>query len=207
MNPRLARGTPWWIALFWVPALLTRPRVARAGLAAAAAAVTSFFRDPDRTPRGEGLLAAADGLVREVEQREDGRWFVSTYLALRNVHVGRMPCDGEVVSQEHFDGEHRMAFSSAAHVNERLEWVIDTAYGRLEMVQYSGAAARRIIPYVASGARVRRGERIGLIRFGSRVDLVLPPGVRPTVSVGDRPRGARDVVGVPTGLASVKDVA
>lgn len=207
MNARLARGTPWWIALFWVPALVVRPRPLRALVAVAAAAVTSFFRDPDRTPQGEGLLAAADGLVREVEQREDGRWFVSTYLALYNVHVGRMPCDGTLVHQEHFEGEHRMAFSSSAHVNERLEWRFETPYGELEMVQFSGAAARRIVPYVGPGARVRRGERIGLIRFGSRVDLLLPPGFIPTVSVGDRPRGARDVIAVPDGILSREDAA
>ena len=205
MNARLARGTPWWIALFWVPAALVRPRFPRLGLALVAAAVTSFFRDPDRTPRGDGLLAAADGLVREVEQREDGRWFISTYLALRNVHVGRMPCDGTITSQQHFEGEHRMAFSSSAHVNERLEWRIDTLHGELEMVQFSGAAARRIIPYVGTGARVTRGQRIGLIRFGSRVDLLLPVGLRPVVAVGDRPRGAQDVVAVP--LTVVRDDA
>lgn len=207
MNTRLARGTPWWIALVWVPTLLVRPRVPRLGLAVVAAAVTSFFRDPDRTPDGDGVLAAADGLIREVEQREDGRWFISTYLALRNVHVGRMPCDGTVTSQQHFDGEHRMAFSSAAHVNERLEWRIATEHGELEMVQFSGAAARRIIPYVGPGASVRRGDRIGLIRFGSRVDLLLPRGLEPTVSVGQRPRGARDVIAVPARLAVVGDDA
>lgn len=206
MNARLARGTPRWIALLWLPALLVRARLPRLALAAAAAAVTSFFRDPDRTAGGEGLVAAADGLVREVEQRDDGRWFVSTYLALYNVHVGRMPCAGTVTSQEHFEGEHRMAFSSSAHVNERLEWRIDTAYGELEMVQFSGAAARRIVPYVGPGATLARGERLGLIRFGSRVDLVLPLGLRPTVRVGDRPRGARDVIAVPE-LVLVADVA
>lgn len=207
MNPRLARGTPWWIALFWVPALLVRRRLPRLGLAGAAVAVTSFFRDPDRTARGDGLLAAADGLIRAVDQGEDGRWFVSTYLALFNVHVGRMPCDGTVTSQEHFPGEHRMAFSSTAHTNERLEWRFDTAYGELEMVQFSGAAARRLVPYVGPGAVARRGERIGLIRFGSRVDLVLPLGLRPTVDVGDRPRGARDVIAVPDGLSLVAGAA
>lgn len=203
MNVRPARGTPWWIALFWVPAALARPRLVRLAALVGAGAVTSFFRDPDRTPRGEGLLAAADGLVREVEQRADGRWFISTYLALYNVHVGRMPCDATIVSQEHFEGEHRMAFDSSAHVNERLEWRLDTAYGELEMVQFSGAAARRIVPYVGVGARIRRGERIGLIRFGSRVDLLLPPGLRPIVSVGERPRGAQDVIAVPDGLSVV----
>ncbi|MBB6629456.1 phosphatidylserine decarboxylase [Nocardioides sp. KIGAM211] len=207
MNALPARGTPWWIALFWVPAAVVRPRVLRLLAVLGAGAVTSFFRDPDRTPRGEGLLAAADGLVREVEQREDGRWFVSTYLALYNVHVGRMPCDATIVSQEHFEGEHRMAFDSNAHVNERLEWRMETEYGDLEMVQFSGAAARRIVPYVGVGTRVRRGERIGLIRFGSRVDLLLPRGLRPTVAVGDRPRGAQDVIAVPDGPHAVDSSA
>lgn len=201
MNLRLAQGTPWWIALFWLPGLLVRVRAVRLGLFGAAAAVTSFFRDPDRTPRGPGLVAAADGLVREVSQREDGRWFVSTYLALYNVHVSRMPCDGTVVAQQHFEGEHKLAFADDAHENERMEWRFETEHGELEMVQFSGAAARRIIPYVGVGATLSRGDRIGLIRFGSRVDLVLPIGLRPTVKVGDRPRGAHDVVAIPLELA------
>jgi phosphatidylserine decarboxylase len=197
MNQRLARGTPWWIALVWLPGLVVRRRFVRLTLLGAAAAVTSFFRDPDRTPAGPGLVAAADGQIREVSQREDGRWFVSTYLALYNVHVSRMPCTGTVMKQEHIEGEHKLAFAEDAHVNERMEWLVETEHGDLEMTQYSGAAARRIIPYVGPGTTVGRGERIGLIRFGSRVDLLLPLGLQPTVSVGDRPRAGRDVVAVP----------
>ncbi|MGZ4445364.1 MAG: phosphatidylserine decarboxylase [Nocardioides sp.] len=196
MNLRPARGTPWWIALTWLPALLVPSRLIRLVLLAAAAATTSFFRDPDRTPDGPGLVAAADGKIREVVQREDGRWFVSTYLALYNVHVSRMPCDATVLEQDHIDGDHRLAFADDAHTNERMEWLLDTAYGRLEMVQFSGAAARRIVPYVGPGATVRRGERIGLIRFGSRVDLLLPVGLVPTVREGQRVRGSQDVVAV-----------
>ena len=196
MNLRPARGTPWWIALLWVPAVLFRAHLPRLVVTLAAAATTSFFRDPDRTPSGPGLVAAADGKIREVAQREDGRWFVSTYLALYNVHVSRMPCDGTVLKQEHFEGDHRLAFSDTAHTNERMEWRIDTAYGELEMTQFSGAAARRIVPYVGPGANLRRGDRIGLIRFGSRVDLLLPVGLVPTVREGQRVRGAQDVVAV-----------
>lgn len=207
MNPRLARGTPWWIALFWAPALLVRPRPARLALVVGAAAVTSFFRDPDRTAQGPGLLAAADGLIRAVDQGEDGRWCVSTYLALYNVHVNRMPCDGTVLKQEHIPGSFQPAYSPTAHTNERVEWRIQTEYGELEMTQFAGTAARRIMPYVGPGAEVARGERIGLIRFGSRVDLVLPVGLRPTVRVGDRPRGARDVIAVPFELASTAGAA
>ena len=79
---------------------------------------------------------------------------------------------GTVLKQEHFEGDHRLAFSDAAHTNERMEWRIDTAYGELEMTQFSGAAARRIVPYVGPGATLRRGDRIGLIRFGSRTDVL-----------------------------------
>ena len=196
MNLRPARGTPWWIALLWVPAMLVRARIVRLVLTTGAAAATSFFRDPDRTPDGPGLVAAADGKIREVSRQDDGRWFVSTYLALYNVHVSRMPCDGTVLKQEHFEGDHRLAFSDTAHTNERMEWRIDTAYGELEMTQFSGAAARRIVPYVGPGATLSRGDRIGLIRFGSRVDLLLPHGLVPTVREGERVRGAEDVVAV-----------
>ncbi|GCD88864.1 phosphatidylserine decarboxylase [Nocardioides sp. LS1] len=196
MSLRPARGTPWWIALTWAPALIVPRLPFRLVLTAAAAATTSFFRDPERRPAGPGLVAAADGKIREVVQREDGRWFVSTYLALYNVHVSRMPCDATVLEQDHIEGDHRLAFADDAHTNERMEWLLDTAYGELEMTQFSGAAARRIIPYVGPGAVLRRGDRIGLIRFGSRVDLLLPVGLVPTVREGQRVRGAQDVVAV-----------
>lgn len=207
MNPRLARGTPWWIALFWAPTLLVHTRLARLGTALGALAVTSFFRDPDRSPQGPGLVAAADGLVRAVDKGADGRWTVSTYLALYNVHVNRMPCDGTVTTQVHVAGAFQPAYSPTAHTNERVEWRIETEYGDLELTQFAGTAARRIVPYVGPGASLQRGERIGLIRFGSRVDLVLPVGLRPTVKVGDRTRGARDVIAVPLELAPTGSAA
>lgn len=196
MTSTLARGTPWWIGVGWLAPLLVRGTPARLLAAGVAAGATAFFRDPVRRPLGPGLVAPADGRVREVERRPDGRWFVSTYLALYNVHVTRMPCDATITAQHHVEGPHRPAFADAASTNERMEWVLDTAWGELEMTQYSGAAARRIIPYVGVGDRSRRGERIGLIRFGSRVDLLLPLGLVPTVVVGQRPRAGEDVVAV-----------
>lgn len=197
MTPLPARGTPWWIALTWAPLLAVRRPSSRLAATVVAAGATAFFRDPERVPAAEtGLLAPADGRIRAVTRREDGRWLVSTYLALFNVHVTRMPCDGRVRTQRHVDGDHRLAFDDAAHTNERVEWVVETAYGDLEMTQFSGAAARRIVPYVGAGATTRRGERVGLIRFGSRVDLVLPLGLVPTVAVGQRPRAGQDVVAV-----------
>jgi phosphatidylserine decarboxylase len=199
MNLRLARATPWWISLGWLPPLLVRGLRPRLVTAAAAACVTAFFRDPSRRANGAGLVAPADGRIREVTRREDGRWFVSTYLALYNVHVTRMPCDGVVTRQDHIEGDHQLAFADTASTNERMEWTVATAWGDLEMTQYSGAAARRIIPYVGTGARSRRGDRIGLIRFGSRVDLLLPLGLVPTVVVGARPRAGEDIVAIADG--------
>ncbi|WP_205475174.1 phosphatidylserine decarboxylase [Nocardioides sp. SYSU D00038] len=196
MSVRPARGTPWWIALSWLPALLLRPRGPRLLAVLVAAAVSAFFRDPERHPRGDGVLAAADGRIREVAQREDGRWFVSQYLGLYNVHVSRMPLSGVVTRRDHIPGAKKLAFSDDAVANERMEWAVATEWGELGLTQFSGAAARRIIPYVGVGAQVERGMRIGLIRFGSRVDLLLPHGFVPVVTVGDRPRGGRDVVAV-----------
>lgn len=196
MNTRLARGTPWWIGLGWIPPLLVRSTPARLLSTGLALGATAFFRDPTRRARSAGLVAPADGRIREVSRRPDGRWFVSTYLALYNVHVTRMPCDALIIRQDHLEGPHRLAFADEASTNERMEWVLDTAWGELEMTQYSGAAARRIVPYVGVGDRPRRGDRIGLIRFGSRVDLLLPLGLVPTVVVGQRPRAGEDVVAV-----------
>ena len=209
MNARLARGTPWWIALAWAPVLVVRRLPARLLTTTFALAATEFFRDPDRSPAdgagGTGLLAPADGRIREVSRRADGRWFVSTYLALYNVHVTRMPCAATVTAQEHVEGDFKLAFDDSAHTNERMEWTLETVHGVVEMTQFSGAAARRIIPYVGAGAATRRGERVGLIRFGSRVDLLLPLGLVPAVTVGQRPRAGQDLIAVP--IADVADAA
>ncbi|MDT9594352.1 phosphatidylserine decarboxylase [Nocardioides zeae] len=202
MALRPARGTPWWIALAWLPPFLLRRRpVLRVGALGLAGAVTAFFRDPERRPAGDGFLAPADGLVRKVELR-DGRWFVSTYLALYNVHVTRVPVAARVLTQRHVEGEHKLAFADDAHVNERLEWTLATPHGELEMVEFSGAAARRIMPYVGPGASVVRGERVSLIRFGSRVDLLLPEGVEPAVAEGVRVRAGETVIATVAGSAT-----
>ena len=156
--------------------------------AGATALTAAFFRDPDRSAPARNLLAAADGRVTRVDRRDDGRWRVATYMSLRDVHVNRAPADGVVRSVEHHRGGHLPAFDKDSERNERVRWRIDTAHGELEIVQIAGALARRIVAYRAPGESVGRGERIGLIRFGSRVDVVLPRGLSPAVAVGDRLR-------------------
>jgi len=145
-----------------------------------------FFRDPDRTP-GEGrILSPADGVVQSVDPWQDGRTRVAIFMSPLNVHVNRAPLAGNVTSVQHVPGGFVPAFNKDSDQNERVVWHFETALGDIEMVQIAGAVARRIVPYVNAGAKVTQTERIGLIRFGSRVDIYLPEGISPAVSVGDR---------------------
>jgi phosphatidylserine decarboxylase len=143
------------------------------------------FRDPARTI-AEGIVAPADGTVREVDAEKG---LVSIYLALRNVHVTRSPVEGVVQKTMHVSGSHKPAFSKKTTSNERMEISLMSGIGQISMVQMTGALARRIVPYVKEGQSVGKGAKLSLIRFGSRVDLVLPPSkVRIVVSKGQKLR-------------------
>ncbi|GLX96834.1 phosphatidylserine decarboxylase proenzyme [Herbidospora sp. NBRC 101105] len=145
-----------------------------------------FFRDPDRSPGAGRLLSPADGVVQSVDPWPDGRTRVAIFMSPLNVHVNRAPAAGTVVSVEHIAGGFVPAFNKDSDKNERVVWHFDTALGDIEMVQIAGAVARRIVPYLQAGAKVAQGDRVGLIRLGSRVDLYLPEGVEPAVTVGDK---------------------
>lgn len=155
-----------------------------------------FFRDPDRVP-GKGVVAVADGVITEVSEVADpdvGACVqVKTFLNIYNVHVNRSPVDGTVLCVEHRRGGHRPAFSKDSDANERVTTVLESSVGRVKVVQIAGAVARRIVPYIKVGDRVQRGDRLGLIRLGSRVDVFLPKGrVRLVVRVGDRVKAGED---------------
>ncbi len=145
-----------------------------------------FFRDPERTPGPGRILSPADGVVQSIDPWPDGRTRVAIFMSPLNVHVNRAPLAGTVTSVEHVSGGFLPAFDKDSDKNERVVWHLDTALGDLELVQIAGAVARRIVPYLAAGAKVTRAERIGLIRFGSRVDVYLPEGIAPAVSVGQK---------------------
>ncbi|MFJ6907096.1 phosphatidylserine decarboxylase [Streptomyces griseoluteus] len=191
---RLARGSSPWLA----PALATavaglvrspRSRRARAiavPATALAAGMLWFFRDPEREIAQGRVISPADGVVQSVMPWKDGRSRVAIFMSPLNVHVNRAPLAGTVTSVEHVPGGFVPAFNKESENNERVVWHLDTELGDIEMIQIAGTVARRIVPYVPQGAKVERGERIGLIRFGSRVDIYLPEGVEAAVEVGQR---------------------
>ncbi len=146
-----------------------------------------FFRDPERRV-GIGIVSAADGRVDYIETR--GRWLViSVFMNLHNVHVNRAPLTGRVLRVTRKAGGRWPAFLTRSEKNSRAEIYMDTKIGRVRITQISGVFAWRVCPYVRSGNVPRRGQRIGIIRFGSRVNVWLPARkVKCMVEVGQAVR-------------------
>jgi phosphatidylserine decarboxylase len=131
-----------------------------------------FFRDPERAV-GKGIVSAADGVVDWI--REDGDWVVvSVFMNLQNVHVNRAPLAGKTARVTRKAGGMWPAFLKRSEHNARAMMTFETAIGTVRVEQISGVFAWRVCPYVRRGNRVRRGQRIGMIRFGSRVNVWLP---------------------------------
>jgi phosphatidylserine decarboxylase len=153
---------------------------------ALAAGMLWFFRDPEREITDGRVVSPADGVVQSIMPWKDGRTRVAIFMSPLNVHVNRAPLAGTVTSVEHIPGGYVPAFNKESEHNERVVWHFDTEIGDVEVIQIAGAVARRIVPYVPRGCKVEQGDRIGLIRFGSRVDVYLPPGVEADVEVGQK---------------------
>lgn len=180
-----------------------------AGATALAAAVflASFFRDPRRdTPVGEGLVVSpADGKVIAVDPGAmESRFLgapatrISIFMSPLDVHVNRAPADGEVVGVHYNPGRYFAAFSEKASLdNEQNAVVLRAADGRsLVFVQIAGFLARRIVCRVRVGDRLRRGQRVGMIKLGSRVDIHIPGRVMLRVGPGERVRAGVSVLAV-----------
>ena len=165
--------------------------------------VAAFFRDPVRTtPRGDKLIVSpADGLVtmivevppppelRGPEGLEDGKYTrVSIFMSVFDVHINRTPIAGRVKRIAYIPGKFVNAdLDKASEDNERQHLLIEGADGlKIGFTQIAGLVARRIMSFVREGDLVEAGQRIGLIRFGSRVDVYLPEGVAPRVILGQR---------------------
>ena len=158
-----------------------------------------FFRDPEREV-GEGVVACADGKIREITSLKDediGESIkVSTFMNVYNVHVNRMPFDGVIKDIKHVSGSYVPAFKKESERNERVIILVDTEVGILKIIQIAGTLARRIVLYIKNGDKVKKGEKIGMIRLGSRVDIYLPSKSikMVNVKVGDRVKAGCDTI-------------
>lgn len=168
-------------------------------------AVGAFFRNPFRRipPDPRAILCPADGRILEV-QRQDGPsilpgpcWRVSTFMSPLDVHVNRAPVSGVVRKKIYHPGRfHVASLEIASTENERMEMVMEADAGfEVGLVQVAGRIARRIVCYPQPGDSLVRGERFGLIRFGSRVELYLPAHITPAVRSGQRVQAGTTIVG------------
>jgi phosphatidylserine decarboxylase len=165
-----------------------------------------FFRNPSRTiPQAAKLVVSpGDGRIMAVVKEEEPRFLkdqatrVSIFLSPLNVHINRIPCAGTVTAVAHSAGKFLVASRPAATLeNEQTAVLIETDEGhRVLCVQVAGYVARRIVTWLLPGERVTRGERYGLIRFGSRMDLYLPRLTEVKVETGSQVRGGETVIGV-----------
>lgn len=177
------------LAILWMPLLLPGILLTLG--------VYLFFRDPDRVPPKEiqVVVSPADGLVSlitqtpipaELQQGTEPVWRVSVFMSVLNVHVNRMPIAGEILKMHYIPGKFfNASLDKASEANERKLYLMRTAAGQtLACVQIAGLIARRIVSFAREGQTLALGERFGLIRFGSRLDIYLPAGVEPDVRIG-----------------------
>jgi len=167
--------------------------------------VLFFFRDPERTvPEGKGVVVSpADGKVIVIKDIYEPTYLkqdvkqISIFLSVFNVHVNRSPVGGTVEIVKYNPGKFHVASVDKASLdNEQTAMVIDDGKHKILVKQIAGLIARRIVCYAKPGDAIRIGERYGLIRFGSRVDIFLPKDTELKVKLGDRIKGARDIIGV-----------
>ena len=166
-----------------------------------------FFRDPERTPQGDEdtIVSPADGTVLSVadapESPPGARRRLSVFMSVFNCHVNRAPVTGRLADFAYVRGRKMAAFDDKASLeNEQTRITLVSERGGLTFKQIAGALARRIVFYARVGDEVRRGDRIGLIKFGSRVDLFVPDGAEVLVAKGDKVKaGASPVARWPRG--------
>jgi len=164
-----------------------------------------FFRDPEReVPQGEGIVVApADGKIIEISETFEREFLQSTahkvsiFLSIFDVHVNRIPVDGQVAYFRYRRGAFHAAFRPSASIeNEQAVIGIETKHGKVLFKQIAGIIARRIVCNVREGYRVKRGERFGMIKFGSRVDLFLPRDAQLQVQLHQKVKAGTTIIGV-----------
>ena len=163
----------------------------------------SFFRDPDRAipPGDEAVVAAADGVVADIEEIEETEVLkakclrVGIFLSVFDVHVNKAPIAGKVVFHQYYPGTYLDARDpECSKKNAALTWAFEGRNATLVVRQITGAIARRIVPWSKLGDEVPKGFRFGMIRFGSRTEVYLPMNSEITVKIGARVKGAETVI-------------
>lgn len=174
-----------------------------------------FFRDPNRNvPQGKDIIvAAADGrvlkgqidkieiidhdqhLMKHILDKGQKGIRVSTFMSPFDVHVNRVPVSGKVIDAIYCPGKFKIAMGDIGKENEKNLIVIESKFGKIGVIQIAGFVARRIVQYVNVGDNVEIGERLGMIRFGSRVDIILPfNNFKLLVKEGDKPKAAETII-------------
>jgi len=131
-----------------------------------------FFRDPERRI-SSGIVSPADGRILAIYD-QSGLMRIGIFMSVTDVHVNRAPLKGRVISVTHKPGGFIPAYRQESVRNERVITTMNTNIGRIKVIQIAGILAKRIVPYIKTGQELKKGERIGIIQFGSRVDLIMP---------------------------------
>lgn len=164
-----------------------------------------FFRDPERTiPEGDNIFVSpADGKVILIKNVHEDKYLkdeaieVSVFMSPLNVHVNRAPCDGVVESVMHTPGKFLSAFKHEASLqNENIAMLLNTKHGKILVRQVAGFVARRAVCRVKPGDFLKKGERYGIIKFSSRLDVYLPKNADIKVTLGDKVRAGETIIGI-----------
>jgi len=201
----IAKGSIWWILTVWASALISSVaafynpgfRIIAYFFILLTIFFLAFFRDPTRAPDPDDvsgrpvLISPADGRVMATENGE-----VHIFMNFNNVHVNRTPISGRIKSIKYTKGSHIPAFTKDSARNERNAIVIESDGVECTVTQIAGTITRRIVSYINEGDFVKRGDRIGMIRFGSRVDVTIPPGFEPVIRRGDKVYAGKTVIAI-----------
>ena len=159
-----------------------------------------FFRDPERVvPLGDDILVSpADGLITNISEHKEGKKSytkVSIFLSVFNVHIQRLPVSGQITKIDYIEGKFINAtLDKASEDNERLRLTLKSGSNVIYITQIAGLIARRIICYLKTNERVNQGERYGIIKFGSRVDIEFPNSYNLMVSIGQQCIGGETII-------------
>ena len=159
-----------------------------------------FFRDPERVvPLGEDILVSpSDGLITNISEYKEGKKSytkVSIFLSVFNVHIQRLPLSGQITKIDYIEGKFINAtLDKASEENERLRLTLKSGSNVIYITQIAGLIARRIICYLKTNERVNQGERYGIIKFGSRVDIEFPNSYNLMVSIGQQCIGGETII-------------